>query len=155
MSQLKNKTKQSSNQLSNDALPDVTLNQDMEAQVAQHVISLLDSSAADINNVTAERLLAARNNAVAKLAAQQTQTSQQHGNALVMLGGSFNRLFEQHRLGMSALIVAGMLLAFFTAQEYTTHESLERGDAFLLASDLPPEAYVDQGFDTWLDTTTD
>jgi len=28
--------------------------------------------------------------------------------------------------------------------------SLERSDAFLLASELPPEAFADKGFNTWL-----
>jgi len=29
---------------------------------------------------------------------------------------------------------------------------MENSDAFLLASDLPPEAYADKGFTAWLDT---
>ena len=158
MSELNNKTKQNSSQLSNDDLAKGLLAPNIdEAMLAQQVVGLLDSATADINSKTAQSLSAARNQAVDKLAALQaeTQFSQQHGGALLWLGGNFNRVFEQHRLGLSVLIVAAIVLAFFAAQEYGIYNNLEHGDAFLLASDLPPEAYVDQGFDTWLDTATD
>jgi hypothetical protein len=55
---------------------------------------------------------------------------------------------------MIGLIGIAILFAFFAIQQLDIN-NLERSDAFLLASDLPPEAYADQGFDAWLDTTTD
>ena len=48
---------------------------------------------------------------------------------------------------MALTVVA--VLTFLVLQPYNTSEPIET-DAMLLASDLPPEAYVDKGFDAWL-----
>jgi hypothetical protein len=51
-----------------------------------------------------------------------------------------------------ALVVSAALLVFVTLQ-HNYFEPVE-ADALLLASDLPPEAYVDKGFDAWLANTS-
>jgi hypothetical protein len=57
---------------------------------------------------------------------------------------------------MSAAMLAGvMMLTFFVTQQFGFNNNLENSDAFLLASELPPEAFADKGFDTWLESKTD
>jgi hypothetical protein len=55
----------------------------------------------------------------------------------------------------TAITLGAILLAFYAAQQFGSNANLEEGDAFLLASDLPPEAYADKGFDTWLVSKSD
>jgi hypothetical protein len=42
------------------------------------------------------------------------------------------------------------ILTFFALQHNAINTPVD-GDALLLASELPPEAYVDKGFDAWLE----
>ena len=65
---------------------------------------------------------------------------------------SFGHYFEQHRIFSTLLVVCVMLLTFFAVQQFSVNHQIENSDAFLLASDLPPEAYADKGFTAWLDT---
>jgi hypothetical protein len=117
-----------------------------EAQVAHYVADLLDDHAQHLTAVTAKRLSIARGLAVSQLARQQTQTVNRDGNVLAWFGGQI----EHHRAMSVAVVVGAMLLAFYAAQQFGGNTNLENSDAFLLASDLPPEAYADKGFDTWL-----
>jgi hypothetical protein len=66
------------------------------------------------------------------------------------LGNGFNSYFERHRMMSSLIIAAAILLTFFAAQQFNVDRNLEHSDAFLLAAELPPEAFADKGFDTWL-----
>ena len=100
-----------------------------------------------------ERLPSQVHNPAAGLAEQQAQLAHshrvsQHGHALRWFG----QHFEQHRLTSAALIIVVMLLTIFAVQHFGLNNNLENSDAFLLASDLPPEAYADKGFDAWLDS---
>jgi len=71
---------------------------------------------------------------------------------LQWFGGRFGHYFEQHRIFSTLLVVCVMLLTFFAVQQFSVNHQIENSDAFLLASDLPPEAYADKGFTAWLDT---
>jgi hypothetical protein len=122
-----------------------------EAQVAHYVTDLLDDHAQHLTAVTAKRLSVARSLAVSQLARQQTQAVNHSGNVLAWFGGQI----EHHRAMSVAVVVGAMLLAFLAAQHFSGNTNLENSDAFLLASDLPPEAYADKGFDTWLDSKRD
>jgi hypothetical protein len=42
------------------------------------------------------------------------------------------------------------LVALLTLQNMTNQEVYGQEDADLLSSDLPPEAYLNEAFDTWL-----
>jgi hypothetical protein len=132
-----------------------------EEQVARLAANLLNDNAQHLNAVTLQRLSVARELAVNKLATRQTQAASHHGinqsgNVLQWLGYGFGAYFEQHRMMSSVIIAAAMLLAFFAAQQFHfdnnfgLNHNLENSDAFLLASELPPEAFADKGFDTWL-----
>ncbi len=126
------------------------VNRMTEEQVAHFVTDLLNDHAQHLTAVTAQRLSVARGLAVSQLASQQTQSINHSGNVLQWFGSNIEQYIGHHRV-MSAAVVAGaMLLTFFAAQQFGFNNNLENSDAFLLASDLPPEAYADKGFDTWL-----
>lgn len=115
-----------------------------DEQLAQVSARMLNDNAQHLNAVTLQRLSDARGLAVGKLAASQGVS--QSGNVLQWIGSSF----EHHRLMSAAIVAIAMLLTFLAAQKYNTDNNLENSDAFLLASELPPEAFADKGFDTWL-----
>lgn len=121
-----------------------------EEQVAHYATGLLNEHAQHLTAVTAQRLAEARNQAVSQLASRQTQTIHHSGHVLQWLGHNVGQYFGHHRAMSVAVVAAAMLLALFAAQQFGSKNNLENSDAFLLASDLPPEAYADKGFDTWL-----
>ncbi|HYG13607.1 MAG TPA: DUF3619 family protein [Methylophilaceae bacterium] len=124
-----------------------------EEITAKQIISLLDESAAALDASTAGRLAAARNRAVIRHAERMRTTaeSRQSGFASWM-----NRLLHHHRAVMSAaLVCSAVFVAFLLTQQLSEQEMLGQGDAFLLASELPPEAYLDKGFDVWLERTSE
>jgi hypothetical protein len=126
----------------------VNANPTSDEQVAKLAAILLNENAQHLNALTLQRLSEARGLAVNKLEASQGVN--QSGNVLQLMGNSFAAYFEQHRLMSTAIIVVAMLLTFFAAQKFNADNNLENSDAFLLASELPPEAFADKGFDTWL-----
>jgi uncharacterized protein YbjQ (UPF0145 family) len=125
----------------------------VEEQIARNITELLKGRAQHLLPEQEQRLSNARSMAVNYLAEQQAQLAvnhdvNQHGHALRWFG----QRFDQHRFASSALIVVVMLLTFFAVQHFGLNNNLENSDAFLLAADLPPEAYADKGFDAWLDS---
>lgn len=126
--------------------PDASLSAD--EQLAHTVAGLLNDNAQHLNAQTLQRLSDARGLAVNQFATSQGFS--QNGNVLQWLGNGFGDYFEHHRLMFTAIIVGAMLLTFFVAQKFNADNNLNNSDAFLLASELPPEAFADKGFDTWL-----
>lgn len=124
-----------------------------DEQVVHLAADLLKDNAQHLNAVTLQRLSAARNLAVSRLAARQIQTAHgvnQSGHVLQWLGHDFASYIGHHRVLSIALLVSAMMFTFFAAQHFNTNNNLQSSDAFLLASELPPEAFADKGFDTWL-----
>lgn len=129
----------------------------METQIARGISDLLKDHAQSLNPEQEQRLSAARNAAVDYLAARQTQHSTDHGIAghghvLGWFGQHIGQNFEQHRVASAVLLLSVMMLTFFAVQHFGFNNNLENSDAFLLASDLPPEAYADKGFDAWIES---
>lgn len=132
---------------------EVTSNLVVEDQIARNITELLNDRAQQLKPEQEQRLSAARGLAIDYLSEQQAQLASgnrvsQNGNALRWFG----QHLEQHRVTSLALILAVMLLTFFAVQHLSLNNNLENSDAFLLASDLPPEAYADKGFNAWLDS---
>lgn len=124
----------------------------VEEQIARNIAELLKDRAQYLNPQQERHLSNARSMAVNYLTEQQAKLAgnhgvSQHGHTLRWFG----QHFEQHRLTSAALIVVVMLLTVFALQHFGVNNNLENSDAFLLAADLPPEAYADKGFDAWLD----
>lgn len=123
-----------------------------ETNIANSVIGYLNESTSQLDAQTLNQLQQARQKAVSLLAARQQPANAangQHSNVLSLLGD----YYAHHRSAMSlALVVAAIVLTFVIAQKFSAqnHAGSEGSDAFLLASELPPEAYLDKGFDAWL-----
>ena len=129
----------------------------MEEQIARGISDLLNNRAQHLKPEQEQRLSAARNAAVNHLAEQQAQYSTDNqisgnGHVLRWFGHHVGQNFEQHRLASTALLLVVMLLTFFAVQHFEFNNNLENSDAYLLASDLPPEAYADKGFDAWIES---
>lgn len=128
----------------------ITADEEALVKTAAH---LLNGHAQHLNAVTLKKLETARNQAVSQLVAQQSGGVHQSGNVLQWFGhGAF---FDQHKLMTIVMLMAVALLAFFATQQFNKEHSPvvsfeENSDAFLLASELPPEAFADKGFDTWV-----
>lgn len=118
--------------------------------------SLLNQHAQHLDAVTLKKLADARNQAVSQLAARQSGGINQSGSVLQWFGhGSY---FEQHKVVAAALLMTATIFAFLVTQHFNQESALmvgyqEDSDAFLLASELPPEAFADKGFDTWVVST--
>ena len=118
---------------------------------AKQIIGLLDESVAALDAGTVDRLAVARKRAVNRHIERTVARSRQ--SALVRL---MDRLLHQHRAAMSAaLVCSAVFVAFLFTQQFSEQEMMGQGDAFLLASELPPEAYLDKGFDVWLERTSE
>jgi hypothetical protein len=121
-----------------------------EHDTARQVVELLNENTQRLDPKVAVRLEEARHAAVARLQAQGAVAAGPAGLTQV-----FMDYISQHRVIMpTAMMCGAVLLAFVVTQQFIGHDGYEQGDAFLLASDLPPEAYLDKGFDEWLERTS-
>lgn len=133
------------------------LNVTAEEQLASSIADLLDARAQHLGVDIERRLSQSRNLAVTKLAERQAealshQGVNQSGDVLQWFDGNVGHYFANHRILSFTIVAIIALLSFFAIQQLGMNNNLEHSDAFLLASDLPPEAYADKGFDTWLET---
>jgi hypothetical protein len=121
-----------------------------EQETARQIVELLNESTQRLDPKVAVRLEDARHAAVARVNAQGAAVAGPAG-----LAQMFMDYVSQHRIIMpTAMMCGAVLLAFVVTQQFVGQEGYEQGDAFLLASDLPPEAYLDKGFDEWLERTS-
>ncbi|MFJ5446313.1 DUF3619 family protein [Methylobacillus methanolivorans] len=118
-----------------------------EQRFAKEIVRRLDETTEHLTPEVANRLAEARLRAVSSMVAH-AQSSQPQGRGLLALVAGY-ALHHQRTLSLAAL-VAAVLFTFVVTQQLTGHGHGEHGDAFLLASELPPEAYLDQGFYSWL-----
>ena len=117
-----------------------------DEQLAKKIASLLNEQSQNIDANTASQLHYARQQAIANMARSGSIISMSQYGVLVLLGG----YWHQHRLLMTMMIGVLGLVALLILQNLTNQEVYDQEDADLLSSDLPPEAYLNEGFDTWL-----
>jgi Protein of unknown function (DUF3619) len=101
---------------------------------------LLDAHAKRLSMRTLKQLEDGRARAV-KAHAQQLSGSSVNSD------GTLNGIFswaEHHRIASTGLILGAMIAGFILFQSLGQQEA---SDAFLLGADLPPEAFVDRGFE--------
>ena len=122
-----------------------------EQHTAKEIVHLLDQSATAIPARTSERLADGRQRAVAAHARGVEAVAAVGTAGYLRLMGSY---FQHHRALTLSCLVLGAALASFFITEQINGKRLEQGDAFLLGSELPPEAFLDKGFDTWLEQTS-
>ncbi|BCM23949.1 DUF3619 family protein [Methyloradius palustris] len=124
-----------------------------EHDTAKQIIHLLNDNLASMDAATVNKLAQARQRAVSAHAlSTQSLTDLQQGGVLRLFGSYFH-----HPAFSAALLCCLVLLTVLTVQQFSApsnEQDIEQSDGFLLASDLPPEAYVDRGFDQWLEKTS-
>jgi Protein of unknown function (DUF3619) len=107
---------------------------------AKQITSLLDAHAKRLSMRTLKQLENGRERAVK---AHQQQISGVKANGDGTLSG-ISAWIEHHRIASTGLVL-GAIIAGFVAMQSLNHS--EPSDAFLLSADLPPEAFVDRGFE--------
>ncbi|MEY3201809.1 MAG: hypothetical protein RIR70_1359 [Pseudomonadota bacterium] len=119
-----------------------------ERQITGHahrIIALLDEGTQNLDDKTDKKLRDARNRA---LAVRRTGHA---GHTLAGLGTLVRHEFSELFRGWALLIALAVLAsgAHYWGQHQRESE-IEEVDSALLADDLPIDAYLDRGFDTWL-----
>lgn len=119
-------------------------------ELAKRVANLLDQGATQLEPHTAERLAAARKRAIARYRPEPANAWKW---AAATSGGPQYR-GESRRYGMRALLLLAALVSAI-AIGVSWHSSssgpdIADIDAALLTDDLPINAFLDQGFDSWL-----
>lgn len=114
---------------------------------AKDIVDLLDESTDALPPRILHKLEDARTQAVSAHSAAIAG----HAGLSVLLA---DYLYQRKFLMAVAKLVGAILVAFIVTQQFSGQDSLEQGDAFLLGAELPPEAFLDQGFNTWLEETS-
>ncbi len=115
------------------------VNAALEVQ-AKQIAGLLDAHAKRLSMRTMKQLENGRARAVKAHSAQLAGTSVNVDGTLAVAGA----WVTHHRLAATGLVLAMMISSFVVLQSLNKNES---SDAFLLGADLPPEAFVDKGFE--------
>lgn len=99
----------------------------------------------------AERLRAAREQALARRKLERSPALAWARSTAAGVIGGFGGFggFSVRLLLPTALLVAG-LFAIYSAHQAQRAADIEELDAQLLTDDLPIDAYLDRGFETWL-----
>jgi hypothetical protein len=121
-----------------------------DEQLAKKIALMLNDQSQNIDANILSKLNYSRQQALAKMPRSVSSISINQNGMLVLLHG----LWYQHRLFMTMMMGVLGLVALLTIQNLTNQEIYGIEDADLLASDLPPEAYLNEGFDTWLSENT-
>lgn len=112
-------------------------NESLEAQ-AKQITSLLDRHAQRLSMRTLKKLEDGRDRAI---------KAHEQGGVSVNADGTLSHFAvwaDHHRIIFSGLVLVAMMSTFIVLQAFNVNET---SDAFLLGADLPPEAFVDQGFE--------
>jgi len=122
-----------------------------EKDIAKAIVGLLDENASRLDNKISERLAAARQQAVSAHAKRKQQNRERNFGFLHSLVH-----YVHNHIGASSAVLAcsAVLIAFMVTQQLNNKEAEGQGDAFLLASELPPEAFADQEFHAWLEQSS-
>ena len=120
-----------------------------ETIFARKLCRTLDEGTRSLDDGIAERLRAARERALQRQPVPVRATSIVDAGGTLSLGGSD----ERHPM-RTALVILALLLGVVTAYYWNGFDQAtenEEVDSALLADDLPPNAYLDKGFQAWLD----
>ncbi len=119
-----------------------------EDELAVRIARLLDESSGELTPAQRERLAQARALAVSRAQAQAQPV------LAPAWAGPFSRFTEQSVQGVRYLIPFAALLLGLLGVVYvntgTVSSEMAEIDAGLLTDELPINAYLDQGFDSWL-----
>lgn len=130
------------------------MNDDHE-EFAKKITTYLDAGTAEIKSGTAYRLQQARAAALASLVPGAPRRATQNSLARAFAGGGgqgddSGSFWKSGRLWLGILLIAAGGFAFQQWQLVQQTREIEELDAQILTSDLPIDAYLDRGFQTWL-----
>ena len=114
---------------------------------AKQIAGLLNTHADHLSMRTLKQLENSRELAV-------NTHAQPHAGVAVIHDGTIRHLWswaDHHRIASTSLLL-GAIIAGFVLMQSLNHQT-ENGDAFLLGAELPPEAFVDRGFEPLLNNT--
>jgi hypothetical protein len=119
---------------------------------AKQLTTYLDAGTAELRAGTAYRLQQARAKAMASLAdsAQVAEPRLAHAFAGVATQRTGGGVRKGVWFGLAVLLLAAALFGYQQWQLDQQTQELEELDAQILSSDLPIDAYLDRGFQTWL-----
>jgi Protein of unknown function (DUF3619) len=109
---------------------------------AKQITGLLDAHAKRLSMRTLKQLENGRERAVRAHAQQISGVSANRDGTL----SSISAWAEHHRVVSAGMLLAAIIAGFMVMQSLNKEPS----DAFLLSADLPPEAFVDRGFEPFL-----
>ena len=109
---------------------------------AKQIAGLLDAHAKRLSMRTLKQLENGRERAV-KVHAQQIFGASVNRDGTL---SSISSWAEHHRIASTGLVLGATIVGFVLMQSLNKEPS----DAFLLSADLPPEAFVDRGFEPFL-----
>lgn len=115
-----------------------------ELQFGNRIRQALNRRSAQISPVAAERLRAAREQALSRQRVEQPEHAIALAGAHSGLGG-----FSLRWLLPAAVLVLGLSAIYVWQQSFRVAE-VEDVDTRLLTDDLPIDAYLDKGFQAWL-----
>ena len=127
------------------------MNRDQE-EFARKITTYLDRGTADLRAGTLYKLSQARAKALAGLSAQPVRATESRLAHALAGGGTQggSGLRRGAWLGLGVLLIAAAIFGFQQWQLYQQTREIEEIDVQILTSDLPIDAYVDRGFQTWL-----
>lgn len=114
-----------------------------ETEQGKAIASLLDSRAQQLSMPTLKRLEDSRMLAVQRHAHRDGHDVNQNGTLRHWLSWS------EHPKLISMGVLCAALVVGLTLTHHLSQQN-ENSDAFLLGAELPPEAFVDRGFEPWL-----
>jgi hypothetical protein len=116
-----------------------------ELRVAYQIKRQLNASLANIDGEKLERLRAAREQALTRKRKGSTAVATA-GGPLMFFG--FDFAWTAHLVPLAVLVFGLITMNYWHQSRYT--EEVADIDAQMLVDDLPPNAYLDQGFNSWL-----
>lgn len=119
-----------------------------EHETAQKIVRALDRSTRDMGSNTMARLAAAREQALAGFRVTPVWSP-------VWAGQLISRMTERPATGLRyvlpmAVLILGLISVVYWQSSNGGSYELADLDARLLTDDLPIDAYLDKGFDSWL-----
>lgn len=109
---------------------------------AKQITGLLDAHAKRLSMRTLKQLENGRERAV-KVHVQQISGVNVNRDGTL---STISAWADHHRIASSGMLLAAIIAGFVVMQSLNKEPS----DAFLLGADLPPEAFVDRGFEPYL-----
>jgi hypothetical protein len=129
---------------------------DDQHEITKKLTGYLDAGAAQLKAGTLYKLSQARGKALARLGqparASEGRTAQAHAHASAGRGTASpgSGLRKSAWLWLGVVLIAAGGFGYQQWQVYQQTREIEELDAQILSSDLPIDAYLDRGFQTWL-----